>query len=49
MEIPLLRGRDFRESDDETAPRVVLVNETMAARHFRGADALGKRHPSQRL
>ncbi len=43
MEIPLLRGRDFRESDDETAPRVVLVNETMAARHFRGEDALGKR------
>ena len=43
MRIPLLRGRDFTERDNESAPRVALINETMARRFFADADALGKR------
>ena len=41
--IPLLRGRDFGASDREGAPRVAVVNETMARRFWPGEDALGKR------
>ena len=40
---PLVDGRDFTERDDETQPRVVIVNEAFAARFFPGARAIGKR------
>lgn len=42
MRIPLLRGRDFDERDQESAPGVVIINETMAQRYWPGGDALGK-------
>jgi putative ABC transport system permease protein len=43
MRIPLLRGRAFTSDDSENAPRVAVVNETMA-RHFRsGGNPLGAR------
>ena len=42
MRIPLLRGRDFDERDQERAPGVVIINETMAQRYWPGGDALGK-------
>lgn len=38
----LFRGRDFTEADDESKPRVAIVNRTLARRHFPGEDALGK-------
>ena len=38
-----LRGRDFRAGDDERAPRVVVVNETLARRLWPGEEAIGKR------
>ncbi|MEJ7576832.1 MAG: ABC transporter permease [Pyrinomonadaceae bacterium] len=41
--IPLLRGRDFTETDDENAPVVVIVNNWMARRYFPNDDAVGKR------
>jgi predicted permease len=41
--IPLLRGRDFSDQDQETAPGVVIVNETMARRYWPGVDPVGKR------
>ena len=41
--IPLLRGRDFAETDDENAPPVVIVNEWMAHRYFPNETAVGKR------
>jgi putative ABC transport system permease protein len=41
--IRLLRGRGFMDADRENAPRVALVNETVAQRLFPGADPVGKR------
>jgi len=40
---PLLRGRDFDLRDDETAPPVVIVNQSLAARAFPGRDPVGHR------
>ena len=41
--IPLMRGRDFVNSDATGAPLVVIINETMAQRFWPGEDAIGKR------
>jgi putative ABC transport system permease protein len=41
--IRLLRGRGFRDADRENAPRVALVNATLAQRLFPGVDPVGKR------
>ncbi len=41
--VPLLRGRDFTEGDHYEAPRVVLINESMARRYFPNQDPVGKR------
>jgi putative ABC transport system permease protein len=41
--IPLRAGRDFTDHDAAATAPVVLVNETLAARHFPGQSALGKR------
>jgi predicted permease len=43
LRIPLLAGRDLAEADDLAAPRVLVVNETMAARYWPGREALGGR------
>ena len=43
MRIPLLRGRDFDERDQEGTPGVVIISETMAQRYWPRGDALGKR------
>jgi len=43
METSLVRGRDFTESDRKGAPGVVVLNETLAAMLWPGADALGRR------
>lgn len=43
MRVPLLRGRAFRESDDEKAPLVAVVNQTMAHQFWPNEDAIGKR------
>jgi predicted permease len=41
--IPLLKGRDFAESDNESAPKIVIINEAMANRFWPEQDAIGKR------
>ena len=43
MRVSLLRGRDFTDSDDESAPLVVIINQTMANRFWPHEDAIGKR------
>src|SRR5262249_25081708 len=43
MGIPLVSGREFTRADDERAPLVALVDETMASQFWRGADPVGRR------
>jgi predicted permease len=38
----LLRGRDIEARDNETAPKVVVLNETMARFYFPRGDAIGR-------
>jgi macrolide transport system ATP-binding/permease protein len=38
----LLRGRFFTEAEDESKPRVVIVNQAMAKQYFPGEDPIGK-------
>lgn len=43
MRIPLLEGRDFTLDDGAAGARVVIINETMAARRWPDGRALGQR------
>jgi predicted permease len=43
MGIRMRRGRDFDARDVESAPRVAVINETMARKYWPGEDAIGKR------
>jgi len=43
LRIPLIRGRVFTQRDDNSAPTVVIVDETLANSIFPGQDPLGKR------
>jgi predicted permease len=43
MRIPLAHGRDFDERDQDGAPGVAIINETMARRYWPGGDVLGRR------
>jgi predicted permease len=43
MRIPLLAGRDFRDSDDRGNLPVVIVNQTFAGQFFGGKDPIGRR------
>jgi putative ABC transport system permease protein len=42
LEIPLIRGRVFSDSDGPQSPHVLLVNEQMARRFFSNEDPIGK-------
>jgi putative ABC transport system permease protein len=41
MNIPLLSGRTFNETDDEKHPRVIIINETMSRRFFPNENPIG--------
>jgi len=43
LKIPLIEGRDFRDSDDRSAPPVMIVNQTFVRRYFNGGGAVGRR------
>lgn len=43
MQISLLRGRTFTDSDDRSAARVVIIDASMAAHFWPDEDPLGKR------
>jgi putative ABC transport system permease protein len=43
MRIPIIRGRGFTEQDKASAPLVMIVNETMARKHWPAQDPIGKR------
>jgi macrolide transport system ATP-binding/permease protein len=43
MDMPLLRGRGFSESDGEAAPLVAIVNQTMASQLWPREAPIGKR------
>jgi len=41
--IPLLRGREFSRADRADAPRVVILNKTLADKLFPNLDPIGRR------
>lgn len=43
VRIPIVRGRPFDAHDRRGAPRVAIVDETMARRYWPGQDPIGKR------
>jgi predicted permease len=43
LQIPLLRGRKFADTDREKAPLVAVVNQTMSKKFWPNEDALGRR------
>src|SRR6202161_4899923 len=42
MRVPLLRGRTFRENDNDKAPLVAVINQTMALQFGPTQDPIGK-------
>jgi ABC-type antimicrobial peptide transport system permease subunit len=43
MGIPIIAGREFLRTDDGASAPVAIVDETMAAQYWRGADPVGRR------
>lgn len=43
MRLPIVRGRDITDSDNATAPGVIIINERAASQYWPGEDPLGKR------
>jgi putative ABC transport system permease protein len=43
MEIPVVRGRGFSSRDAAGAPRVAVINETLAREYFQDRDPIGQR------
>ncbi len=41
--VPILRGRGIAEADRDEAPKVAVINKTMASHVFPGEDPIGKR------
>ena len=48
LRMPLLQGRAFTESDDDHAPPVAVINQTMARQLFGSENAIGKRFRTEK-
>jgi predicted permease len=48
LRIPLLQGRTFTEFDDDHAPLVAVVNQTMARQLWPGENPIGKRFRTEK-
>jgi predicted permease len=48
MRVPIVRGRSFTPSDNETSEPVAIVNQTMAEKFWPGEDPIGKRFSMDR-
>ena len=44
--IPLIRGRDFRWTDDRDSEAVAIISQTLAERYWPAANPIGKQFPS---
>ncbi|HVR28334.1 MAG TPA: FtsX-like permease family protein, partial [Thermoanaerobaculia bacterium] len=42
LRLPIVRGRAFAAADDQGAPRVAVINETLARRHWPDGNAIGR-------
>lgn len=42
LSIPLVAGRGIKGMDDENSPKIVVINESLARKYFRGEEAVGK-------
>jgi putative ABC transport system permease protein len=42
MGVPLVAGREFSARDDQKAPRVLIINRTLAERLLKGQDVVGR-------
>jgi predicted permease len=43
MRTPILAGRDFNDGDTADAPAVIIINDALARRHFKGENPIGHR------
>src|SRR5437867_4404207 len=43
ISVPLLMGHDFRPQASENAPKVAIINQTMARHYFPNDSPIGKR------
>jgi predicted permease len=41
--VPILKGRDFTDADNDSAPLVTVINDTLARQSFPNDDAIGHR------
>jgi len=48
LRVPLLQGRAFTESDDDHAPLVAVINQTMARELWPGENPIGKRFRTEK-
>jgi predicted permease len=42
MEIPILKGRRFTPQENEQAPKIAVINQTLARRYFADRDPIGQ-------
>jgi len=48
MRIPIVEGRAFTDQDIASAPKVAIINQTLASRYFPGVSPLGRTIESSR-